>query len=286
MEGTFSSPADGTPLFFETHGSGPALVLCDGVFCDGHVWKYFSPAFQGSHTLVHWHYPGHGRSEVPPPESPVGPQRLADDAVAILAHAGFDSGVFLGHSLGVQVVLEAWKRHPSAVRALVLTCGSPGYLVETFHDSPALSYLLPLFDVASSLVPRVVTSLWRQLPVKVLLHVAMASREVNSRLISASDLLEYFTRLTQVDFGLAVRMIEGAGRHDATDYLADIDIPVLVVAGQEDRFTPAARSTLLAERIPEAELLLVGSATHSLPIEMPELFNLRVRRFFAERLTP
>lgn len=286
MEGFFKSRIDGANLFYEKCGKGPPIVLCDGVFCDGHIWRYFTPAFKDYHTVIHWHYPGHGRSTVPPSGSPVGPERLADDAVAVAEHLDCHRALYMGHSLGVQVALEAWKRNRGAVAGLVLTCGSPGRLAETFHDSRTLSYLLPLLDAASRLVPHTVASLWRRLPTKALMLGAMATREVNSRLIRASDLLEYFTRLSHMDFGFGVRMVEGAGRHDATPYLGEIDVPVLVVGGQEDRFTPPSRSLLLAERVPSAEFLLVPGATHSLPIEMPELFNLRVKRFLEARILP
>jgi pimeloyl-ACP methyl ester carboxylesterase len=284
VEGTFISPVDGTNLFYETRGSGPAITLCDGVFCDGHIWRYFTPAFERHHTIIHWHYPGHGRSSLPPSGGAVGPERLADDAAAIVAHVGCERALFIGHSLGVQVALEVWRRHRYSVLGLVLTCGSPGHLVETFHDRKTFSYVLPFLDAATWLIPRAVSSLWRHLPTKALLYASMATREVNGRLIQASDLLEYFTRLTHMDFALGVRMIEAAGRHDASPYLREIDVPVLVFGGQEDRFTPPSRSAQLAGPIEGAELLIVPGATHSLPIEMPELFNLRVRRFGESRI--
>jgi pimeloyl-ACP methyl ester carboxylesterase len=74
-------------------------------------------------------------------------------------------------------------------------------------------------------------------------------------------------------------MLEAAGRHDATPYLREIDVPTLIVAGSNDRFTPAYMSEKMARLIPRSELTMVAGGTHSLPIEQPELVELRIRRF-------
>ena len=43
----------------------PGAVLCDGLGCDGFVWKYLQPYLQQSHRVLRWHYRGHGRSGLP-----------------------------------------------------------------------------------------------------------------------------------------------------------------------------------------------------------------------------
>jgi pimeloyl-ACP methyl ester carboxylesterase len=275
---------DGTKLFYERQGSGPPLLLCDGLLCDGHAWKYFVEALDAEVECLHWHYPGHGRSADPPIDAQLGPERLADDAARVLEDAGAGPAVVCGHSLGVQVALEVWRRHPALVRGLVLVCGVPGRLIESFHESGILGLIVPLFDVASRFMPARTAHLWKALPGEKLLWLALHSKQVNRRLIPTGDLAQYLGRMTNVDFRIALSMLEGAGRHDASPYLPAVDSPVLVVAGREDRFTPPARSLQLANAIPGAELMLVPGGTHSLPIEQPDLFNLRVRRFLRERL--
>jgi pimeloyl-ACP methyl ester carboxylesterase len=275
---------DGTDLFYERSGDGPPVLLCDGLLCEGHIWKYLAPAVGAERECVHWHYPGHGRSGEPPLHGEFAPSRLADDAAAVLGHAGLPRAVVFGHSLGVQVALELWRRHRQMVEALVLICGSPGRIVESFHESAILGYAVPLLDVSSRFLPDATASIWRRLPSEWLLWLALRSSEVNRRLIRAADLGQYLGRLTRVDFRVALRLLESAGRHDATPYLGEIDVPTLVVAGRDDRFTPPARSTLMASTIPGAELMMVPGGTHSLPIEQPDLVNLRVLRFLRELL--
>ncbi len=274
----------GCRLFHESigTGTGPALLFSDGLLCEGHIWKYLIPALREDFRCIHWNYPGHGRSGEPSPFDDLSPERLADDAATVLDHTGAPDVVAVGHSLGVQVSLELWRRHPERVRALVLVCGSPGRLIETFHQSSMLGYALPLLDAATRFLPRQVNEIWRRLPFGASLRLALLTREVNPRLIRNADLADYLGRLSRVDFRVALRMAAAAGRHDATGYLGEIRAPTLVVAGEEDRFTPPERSRQLAESIPGAELLLVRGGTHSLPIEMPDLFSLAVRRFLEQ----
>src|SRR3954467_10153077 len=77
----FAVGRDHTPIFYRVTGvaGAPAVVFCDGIGCDGYVWKYLERALASNHTVVHWHYRGHGRT--PPPRDPrrVDVEDLADD---------------------------------------------------------------------------------------------------------------------------------------------------------------------------------------------------------------
>jgi pimeloyl-ACP methyl ester carboxylesterase len=271
-----------TNLYYEIFGQGSSLILCDGLLCSGHIWKYFVPAFAQDHQLIHWHYPGHGLSDDPMPEATLSVAQLGDHAAEVADCVGCDGAVVVGHSLGVQVALETWKRHPDLVKALILICGSPGKITENFHGNAALSYVVPMLHTLSRLTPELVASLWQGLPQQAILMMALQLGEVNKRLIKQSDLLQYMSGLSRVDFRVAIRMLENAGKHDAVPYLRDVDVPVLIIAGENDTFTPPGLSRLMASRIPNVELLMAGGGTHSLPLEQPDLVNLRIRRFLDE----
>ena len=59
----FVEAEDGTRLFVEERGEGdPAIVLTDGIGCDGFAWRYLVPRLSERHRVVHWHFRGHGRS--------------------------------------------------------------------------------------------------------------------------------------------------------------------------------------------------------------------------------
>src|SRR6266404_8738335 len=124
-ESGFSDASDGTRIHWSAVGRGsPALVCCDGIGCDGFAWKYLVRDFAARNRIVRWRYRGHGRSGVPDDPARVTFDDLCGDLRAVLDAAGVPEGVFLGHSMGVQVALEYHRRHPAQVLGLVLVCGS------------------------------------------------------------------------------------------------------------------------------------------------------------------
>jgi pimeloyl-ACP methyl ester carboxylesterase len=90
--------------------------------------------------------------------------------------------------------------------------------------------------------------------------------------------------LTHVDFPMFLRMLRAAGEHTAGDILPTVDVPVLVIAGERDMFTPAFLATAMAEALPKGELLVVPRGTHVAPIEQPELVDERVVAFLRSRV--
>lgn len=275
--------ADGTSLYYRSCGEGPSLLLCDGLFCDGHVWKYLIPYLCSFRRILHWHYPGHGLSETPSKTADFSPRRLGDDAAAIITHAKAERVVVVGHSLGVQVALETAWRHPSLVAGLVLICGSPGRVVETFHESAVLNYFLPFLSLTERFLPEQAKQIWRRLPTHWLVALTKWTGEINPRLLKMEDLAPYLIGINDVEIHVAIRMIEAAGHHDASPYLENILKPVLVIGGKKDRFTPSTQSTYMANKLPNAQLLLSKEGTHSLPLEQPDLVNLRIKTFLTDK---
>jgi pimeloyl-ACP methyl ester carboxylesterase len=284
---------DGTRLF--VHASRTSLVehhtlgevqaiLCDGILCDGFIWKYLWDDLASVLRLVHWHYRGHGRSATPADPARVDIAAHADDLDCVRRHVGDPPCVLVGHSMGCQVALEAYRRRPQNVRGLVLLCGSFGNVTSTFHGIPVLELVLPkLLDLAQK-APDVVRAVWTRLPPQLGLRIALRAGEIDPERVHPEDMLPYLSHMTHVDFPMFLRMLRAAGEHTAGDILTNIDVPVLVVAGERDSFTPAFLATAMAEAIPHGELLMVPRGTHVTPIEQPELVNARIKTFLRERV--
>ena len=59
-------------------------------------------------------------------------------------------------------------------------------------------------------------------------------------------------------------------------------MPTLIIAGEKDTFTPMWLSEKMAEMLPNSELMVVPTGSHTGPIEMPQLCNLRVERWLLD----
>jgi pimeloyl-ACP methyl ester carboxylesterase len=181
--------------------------------------------------------------------------------------------VLVGHSMGCQVVLEAYRQRPEGVRALILLCGSFGNVTSTFHGIPVLGLVLPkLLDLAEK-APDVVRALWSRLPPQLALKIALKAGEIDPERVHPEDMLPYLSHMTHVDFPMFLRMLRAAGEHTAVDLLPSLDVPV-----------PPFLATAMTEAMPHGEILMVPRGTHVTPIEQPEVVNARIEKFLRERV--
>ncbi|MEO8878705.1 MAG: alpha/beta hydrolase [Polyangiaceae bacterium] len=261
------------------------VLFCDGIVCDGFIWKYLWKDLASDQTSVaHFHYRGHGRSA-----APVDPDRIdiaahADDVWSVRQELGVTPCVLIGHSMGCQVALEAYHRHPENVRALVLICGSFGNVTKTVRGVPVLDMILPkLLDIAAK-APELMRALWSRLPSEMALKMALKAGEVDPERVQPEDILPYLQHLKHVDFLMFLRMLRAAGDHTAEEYLGDIHIPVLIIAGEKDTLTPSYLSQVMAAALPNAELMTVPHGTHVTPLEQPGLVGEKIRAFIEAHL--
>jgi pimeloyl-ACP methyl ester carboxylesterase len=276
---------DGADLYYQVRGDGaPGMVLCDGLGCDGFAWKYLLPYLTRRHRVLRWHYRGHGKSTTPTDRTRIGMGYTCDDLARVMDAAGLEKAVLFGHSMGVQVALEFHRRYARRVEGLVLVCGSYGMPLDTFHDSTLLKRLFPTLRRAVERFPRHTSRITHAaLTTEWVIQLAIRL-EMNPDLIARNDLAPYFTHLAHMDPVVFVRTLDSLANHTAEDHLPHVDVPTLVVAGEKDRFTPGWLSRTMAERIPDSELLTIPEGTHTAPLEVPGLVELRVERFLRERL--
>jgi pimeloyl-ACP methyl ester carboxylesterase len=278
--------SDGSPLFYESWGERGALapvLFCDGIGCDGYVWRYLREDL-GPRFGLHPHYRGHGRTAPPRDAARVTIEDLADDIACVLDDALVDRAVLIGHSMGVQVALETYRRHASRVSGLVLVCGAPSHPLKTFRGSAMLEDLLPTIQKWIQRVPGVINRVTRTLLPTRLAYEVASRLEIRRELVEPADFMPYLEGMARIDARLFVAMLSAAGQHSAEDLLPQITVPVLVVAGGRDGFTPPERSRAMAEAISGAELLEIPNASHTAPIERPKLVDETVREFIDRRI--
>lgn len=290
---SFALAPDGTRLYVRQRPAAkdgdpgaPAVVaiLSDGILCDGFIWKYVWDDVARQMPVAHWHYRGHGRSAPPADPDRIDIAAHAADLGAVRQHVGDPPCVLFGHSMGCQVALEAYRQRPDRVKGLVLLCGSFGNVTSTFQGIPLLDLVLPKLVALAERSPDVVRAVWSRLPAELSLKIALKAGEIDPERVHAEDMLPYLRHMTHVDFPMFLRMLRAAGEHTAGDILPRVEVPVLVVAGERDSFTPSFLAAAMAETLPHGELLLVPNGTHVAPIEQPRLVDDRIATFLRDRV--
>ena len=268
---------DGTRLHYELSGqplgAAPVAMLNNGIGCAGYVWKYLCPLLEQHCTVLHWHYRGHGHSGVAPDGSQYTIEDCVRDMEAVMASAEVDTALVFGHSMGVQVSVEAALTIPERVSGLVLLCGSHGNPLDTFQGTDRFRSFLPKIQqfVGENAM---LVKLFMETFVNTRAGWWVARGEVDGRLMNRADFEPYLEHLSKMDPVVFLRLLESAAEHTTDGRLCDVSVPTLVVGAEKDGFTPYEVSERMAASIPEGELLTIRGGSHTAPLEQPQLLEM------------
>lgn len=286
--------ADGTRIRYTVLGDdGPWIVLCAGYLCPDNFWASLGPALAARHRVVVLNYRSVGASGDPRPPgyrtrnlqpSDYTIERMADDVVATLDAEGAREATAIGHSMGCQVALQVWRHDPDRVRSLVLVTGPYASPLHTFYGRSIGARLFPLAYHGLPLLPRPVQRLvGRSARLPIALPVARLLRALGPH-TPAEDMALYLRHLGEVDPMVALKLARGMHEFDAGPWLPELDVPVLLLAGDRDTFSPPALAEAMLAAIPDAELALIREGTHAALIEFPDEIHDRIADFLHRRL--
>lgn len=254
---------DDIQLGYDDAGSGVALVLIHGFPHDRTLW---TPQVHGLVDRARCIAPdlrGFGDSSAAPPYDM---DRYADDVIGVLDRLRLRTAVICGLSMGGYVAFALWRRHRARVRGLILVATRPGAdspeAVEKRRGMIELARTRGAGAVADAMMPGM---------------VGKTSREKNPDVVEAVRAMLASAPVTGI-VGALEAMI---GRPDSTPDLATIDVPTMVVAGDEDALIPLAEARAMHQAIRGSRLEVVTGAGHVVNRERPAAFNHLVSEFLA-----
>ena len=274
---------DGTEIAYQAVGQGRPILLCNGLGGSWEAWSHQIQYFRDRYRLLCWDYRGLYGSAAPRDPAALAIADHARDALHLLREEGEDRAAVVGWSMGVQVALEMFRAAPDMVASLAMVNGVAGRPWDYVFNLNLVGRLLPPFLRGLRSMPRAIESTVRQAtrlpdPGAWVKRVGLAARTFDDQL--ASEVIEKFRIL---DMDMFIRLLERMGEHDGWDLLPMLDVPVLIVAGSRDVFTPRSAAERMARRTRGSEVMIIPGATHYAPLEYPEMVNLRLEKFFRER---
>lgn len=204
---------------------------------------------------VAWDYRGLGESTA---RGPYTVEQYADDLAGLLDQLHLDKIVLAGCSMGGYVALAFWRRHAKRVRALVLADTRAGADTTEGLSKRAGQIAQARNEGATAVANGLIQGV-----------VGKTTREKQPDTYDAVHRM-----MAQAPVEGIVGAIEAMmNRPDSTPLLASIDVPTLVVVGDEDVLTPVKEARAMHQQIRGSRLEVIAQAGHLACLERPAAFN-------------
>ncbi|WP_067438747.1 alpha/beta fold hydrolase [Nocardioides jensenii] len=262
---------------------GPTVVLCNGLGTN--PWTTPSLLRPNSGVrVVSWNHRGTGGSARPADRRHVRVEDFAEDALAVMDHAGIEKAVLLGWSMGVNTMFELAVRHPERVAGLFAYAGVPGATFSTMLaplrlPKPVAQAITVNLSRVVALAGKAITPISSRLPVgpraiDLISHSGfmfpVADKELAIRAVR--DYLQ-----TPVDWYFHLAITTSA--HGRVS-LSKITVPTAFVGAKWDLLAGPRDMASAAERIPGATYVELNGS-HFIAMEQPERFHELLLEFLA-----
>jgi pimeloyl-ACP methyl ester carboxylesterase len=250
---------------YESRGSGPAIVFMHGAVMDRTMFDLQLADLSDEFRAIAVNH----RARTERWEGPYDLWDLADDLKAFLDDLGLERPVIAGMSMGGYVALRFALRYPERTAGIVMIASTavpntPEEQVEFAKDFEKVQ------DAPT--IPRD----WAEWVASVVFGETTHRKQ--------PELVETWIEHWMSYSGPS--LVHEANcwlvREDLTDRLPEITVPVLVVHGAEDVAIPLDRAAPMEHQLPDARLLVVEGAGHTVNIEGADVVNDRIRSFLRE----
>jgi pimeloyl-ACP methyl ester carboxylesterase len=255
-----------TAIAFDDIGSGLPVVFLHAFPLNRTMWEPQIGALVAECRCIPIDFRGFGDSRAEPPFTI---DRYADDVAAVLDALQIERAVVIGLSLGGYVAFALWRRHRDRVRGLVLSdtrasadseevVAKRRALIETARTQGSTA-------VANSQIAGL---------------MGKSTRDKRPDIYDAMHRMMAQTGVDAIVGGLEAMI----GRPDSTGTLSTIDMPTLVVVGDEDVITPPKEARKICEGIVGSRMEVLKGAGHLSNVERPAAFNTIVSEFLGTLL--
>ena len=254
--------SDDAEIFYEIQGNGPAVVLLHPFPAHHEFWLPVIPALESRYRLILPDLRGHGESEIG--QGPAFMPKHAADIVRIMDAVGIGKAAFIVCSIGGYIIFEFLRRNRARVSALALCDTRPQPDTAEARGNRLKSADSVLEQGTEPFLQGTISKL-------------LGPTTFRSRPDLVEGALRMMRKMSPEDISLVLRGM--AERPDSVPDLKLINLPTLIVMGEEDALATAGDGELMRQNIPGSRLKMIPKAGHYSPWERPEAVAPLLRQF-------
>jgi pimeloyl-ACP methyl ester carboxylesterase len=254
---------NGAELYYEVAGEGRPLVLVHAGICDRRMWDGQFHAFAERYRVIRYDRRGFGRTKMV-----AGPYSHHEDLRALLDFLRIERAFLLGCSQGGKTIINLALEHPEMAEALVLVASALGGFAFT-GEEPKQWAEIEEAESAGDLarVNELELEVWVD-------GYGRTSQQVDPRVRELAREMNLIALSTPAGLGHE-QQLEPA----ATDRLAELRAPTLIIIGEHDIPKMKAVAATLVKQLKGARQIVMRDAAHLPNMEKPSEFNGHVLAF-------
>lgn len=240
----------------------PVLLWIHAFPVNRHMWKHQLEAFADSWRSIAIDLPGFGESKEIVIEPTIG--AFADSVLGFLDQKGIDKAVMAGCSFGGYILFELWRKAPERIDRMIL-CNTRA---EADSDEATANRKAMIEDIKSNGTG----PLSENMTEKLLTEMTIENQPNTTKLVEKA-----IREANPEGVVNAVRAI--MSRPDSQQTLAGINVPALILVGDEDSITPTPIAQAMHDRLAKSTLHIIPYAGHLSALENPNAANQEIRHF-------
>lgn len=260
---------DGVTVHLRDEGprDGLPIILLHGSNADLHTWEPWVEGLSDTYRVIRFDQVGHGLTG-PDTAEDYSRANYVEDIREVADALGLDRFVIGGNSMGGKHALAFAATYPERVRGMILVdaSGVPMDAVEPEQDDDdggnigfTIARMPGINLIAEQITPR---SLIAQ----------SLEQSVSVKSVASKEAIDRYWELLRYPGNRAATMARFSAEYDAltVEEIAGIDVPALILWGDEDRLIPLAAGRWLDERLPSSELIVYEGIGHLPQEEAPQ----------------